>query len=247
MLAMSSERLDVLMVDRGLAESRTQAQHLVMAGQVLVDGQPAPKPGHKVRTDAAIKVKEGLRYVSRGGLKLEAALDAFAIDVTGRVCADVGASTGGFTDCLLQRGAARVYAIDVGKGLLHWKLRNDPRVTVIEEVNARHLDPARLPEKVRFAAVDVSFISLTKVLPAVLGILEEGGELVTLIKRQFEAGRAQVGKGGVVKDAAVRQAVVDRIRDFGINELGLEWAGVCESPSKGPAGNVEFLAYWRRT
>ncbi|MDI6775504.1 MAG: TlyA family RNA methyltransferase [Verrucomicrobiota bacterium] len=243
---MSSERLDILLVERGLTESRAQAHQLILAGQVLVDGHALAKPGHKVRTDAAIEVKEGLRYVSRGGLKLEAALDAFRIEVKARVCADIGASTGGFTDCLLQRGAARVCAIDVGKGLLHWKLRNDPRVTAIEGVNARYLEPARLPEKVSLAVVDVSFISLTKILPAVLGVMTEPGELVTLIKPQFEAGRKQVGKGGVVKDAAARQAVVDRIRDYGINELGLDWGGVCESPIKGLAGNVEFLAYWRK-
>jgi len=243
---MPKERLDVLVAERGLAESREQAQRLIGAGKVRVSGQVATKAGHKYDLDAALEVEASQRFVSRGGEKLEGAFSVFGLNVAGLVCLDVGASTGGFTDCLLQHGAAKVFAVDVGKGQLHWKLRNDPRVSVMEEINARYLDPALLPEKPVFAVIDVSFISLTKILPAVINVLGKQAQIVTLIKPQFEAGRAQVEKGGVVRDPEVRAAVVDRIRDFGVKELGLKWVGVCESPLKGPAGNVEFLAYWKK-
>jgi len=235
-----------MLVARGLAESREKAQRLILAGQVRVNSQPAGKPGHPCAADAVIEVIGGARYVSRGGEKLEAALRHFQIDVRGLVCLDIGASTGGFTDCLLQHGAARVYAIDVGRGQLHGRLRGDPRVVALEEVNARYLDPAQVPERPAFAALDVSFISLTKVLPAVTPLLTTGAWLVTLIKPQFEAGRAQVSRGGVVRDPAVHDAVVAGIREFGVRELPLEWVDVCESPLKGPAGNKEFLAAWRK-
>jgi len=241
---MGKERLDVMVARRGLAESREQAQKLIMAGQVTVDGQPAGKPGHKYGADAVIEVKESPRFVGRGGEKLQAAFDAFDFTVDGLVCLDVGASTGGFTDCLLQHGAARVFAVDVGKGQLHWKLRNDPRVRVMDGMNARYLDSEEFPERPQFAAVDVAFISLTKVLPAVIKVLVPGAQLVTLVKPQFEAERGQVGKGGVVRDAAVRDDVVEKIRSFCVRELGLTGMGVCESPLRGPAGNVEFLALW---
>lgn len=234
------------MVARGLAESREQAQRLIMAGEVRIGGVPASKPAQPVPPGASIEVETPPRFVSRGGEKLDAAFEAFPIEVAGLVCLDIGASTGGFTDCMLQRGAARVYAIDVGRGQLHWKLRTDPRVVVMEGVNARHLQSARLPEPGAFAAVDVSFISLTKILPAVRQLLSPGAGLVTLIKPQFEAGRADVGRGGVVRDEAVRARVVETVRAFGVSELGLEWRGVCTSPLRGPAGNVEFLACWRR-
>jgi 23S rRNA (cytidine1920-2'-O)/16S rRNA (cytidine1409-2'-O)-methyltransferase len=242
---MPKQRLDILLVERRLAESREKAQRLIYAGQVLVNGQLASKPGHTFDTGVALEVKAGPRFVSRGGEKLEGAFETFGLKVAGLICLDVGASTGGFTDCLLQHGAAKVFAIDVGKGQLHWKLRNDPRVVVMEEVNARYLEPADLPERPGFAVVDVSFISLTKVLPAVIQTLNIPAELVTLIKPQFEAGRRDVKKGGVVRDEAVRVAIVEKIRVWGTQELGLEWLGVCESPLKGPAGNVEFLAHWK--
>ena len=181
-----------------------------------------------------------------GGEKLEEAFLRFELDVQGRVCMDVGASTGGFTDCLLQHGAARVYAIDVGRGQIHSTLRSDPRVVVMDGVNARYLVPGDLPAVPEFATIDASFISLTKILPAVTQILANGGRIVSLIKPQFEAGREQVGKGGVVRSEAVRDEVVERVRRFGTDELGLKWLGVCPSPIKGPAGNVEFLACWEK-
>ena len=243
---MSRERLDILVVSRGLAESREKAQRLIRAGAVRVAGAVRTKPGEGVKSDVEIAVDPPQRFVSRGGEKLKEAFQRFSLRVEGRVCADLGASTGGFTDCLLQHGAARVYAVDVGRGQLHWKLRQDPRVIVMDDRNARHLRRADFPEPVRFVAIDVSFISLTKILPAAKDILEPGGEAVTLIKPQFEAGRTEVGRGGVVRDEAVRAAVVERVRAFGSAEVGLEWLGVCPSPIRGPAGNVEFLAHWRR-
>ena len=243
---MQKGRLDLLLVERGLVESRAKAQALIMAGRVRVEGQVELKASCAVPPDAVLSLETGPRFVSRGGDKLEAALSGFQVDVSGRVCADVGASTGGFTDCLLQHGAARVYAVDVGHGQLHWRLRNDPRVVLKEGINARYLRPGDLPEQPALAAVDVSFISLTKILPAVKELLAMGGEIVALIKPQFEAGRKQVGKGGVVRDAGVQQQVIGDIREFGTQHLGLEWLGVCVSPLKGPAGNVEFLAHWKR-
>lgn len=237
-------RLDRLLVDRGLCASREQAQRLVLTGRVRVDGRPATKPGRPFPDDAAVTVEAGARFVSRGGEKLEAALEAFGVAVAGRTAVDVGASTGGFTDCLLQRGAARVYAVDVGAGQLHWRLRQDPRVVVREKTNARYLAREEFPDRPDLAVVDVSFISLTKILPALTGILARPADIVTLIKPQFEAGRTQVGKGGVVRDPAVRQAVIDAVRSFGVEKLALTWQGVCESPIRGPAGNVEYLAWW---
>jgi 23S rRNA (cytidine1920-2'-O)/16S rRNA (cytidine1409-2'-O)-methyltransferase len=242
----NNERLDVLMVSRGLAESREQAKRYVMAGQVLVDGHASPKAGHRIRGDAEIKVKVSSRFVSRGGDKLEGAFKEFGFSVEGLTCLDVGASTGGFTDCMLQHGASHVIALDVGTAQLHWKMRQDPRVTVIEQFNARNLKPEDLAAVPSFATFDVSFISLTLVMPPVIQALSPLSELVTLIKPQFEAGRGQVEKGGVVRDPAIREAVVERIKQFGVEDQGLEWLGVCESPLKGPAGNVEFLAWWRK-
>jgi 23S rRNA (cytidine1920-2'-O)/16S rRNA (cytidine1409-2'-O)-methyltransferase len=239
-------RLDILVVERGLAESREKAQRLILAGRVYVDGVRADKPGHLHDPEAAVVVSAGDRFVGRGGLKLERAVEFFRLDVAGRVCLDVGASTGGFTDCLLQHGAGRVYAVDAGKGQLHWKLRSDPRVVVRDGINARYLAKKDLGEEVDIAVVDVSFISLTKVLPAVNDVVKPGGYLVTLIKPQFEAGREEVGRGGVIRDKAVHAAVVGKIREFGTVRLHLDWVGVCESPIQGPAGNTEFLACWKK-
>ncbi|MFH0908241.1 MAG: TlyA family RNA methyltransferase [bacterium] len=241
---MSSIRLDLLLVQRGLAESREKAQRLIIGGHVRVAGQVHSKPGHTYPADADVSVDGPIRFVSRGGEKLEGALLHFNIDPTGLMCADVGASTGGFTDCLLQHGAARVYAIDVGQGQLHWKLRNDPRVIVMEGINARYLTAESLPEKAALAVIDASFISLTLLLPAVTQVLAGGARVISLIKPQFEAGREQVGKGGVVRDPAVHEDVIARVKESGERCAGLRWQGVCPSPLKGPAGNTEFLAYW---
>jgi len=240
------KRLDELLVAAGLAESKEQAQRLIMAGEVRVAGQVAAKPGHKYLADVTVTVDARPRFVSRGGDKLEGAFAAFPeFDVRDKVCLDVGASTGGFTDCLLQHGAARVIALDVGKGQLHWKLRQDARVHVIESFNARYMRLSDLPEQPEVAVTDVSFISLKLVLPPITDVLPPGGEIVSLIKPQFEAGRANV-PGGVVRDPAVRAAVVEDIKDFGTGTLKLEWLGCVESPLRGPEGNVEFLAYWRK-
>lgn len=243
---MVKQRLDILLVDRGLAESREKAQRLILAGAVRVEGQVVDKAGRPCEDDAEVDVAAGDKFVSRGGGKLEAAFEAFHLVVEGRVCADIGASTGGFTDCLLQHGATKVYAIDVGKGQMDWRLRNDPRVVVREGLNARYLEARDIPEPFQFAVVDVSFISLTLILPPVTRLLEPGGQIVTLIKPQFEAGRDHVGKGGVVRDPAVHAAIVTRIREFGTRSLPLDWLGFCESPLRGPAGNIEFLAWWRK-
>jgi 23S rRNA (cytidine1920-2'-O)/16S rRNA (cytidine1409-2'-O)-methyltransferase len=236
-------RLDELVVLRGLADTRSRAERLIMAGQVSVDGSIADKPGKPTPIAAEVALRQGLRYVSRGGLKLEAALDAFGLDPTGWACADIGASTGGFTDCLLQRGARRIYAIDVGYGQLAWQLRQDPRVVSIERANIRHLEA--LPEPVALATVDVSFIGLGLVLPRVAGLLAPGGHIVALIKPQFEVGKGQVGKGGVVRDPQLHRAVL-HARLTGAIEIGLAPGGLIRSPIKGPAGNVEFLV-WLKT
>ncbi len=247
MSAIARVRLDQLLVQHGLAESREKAQRLIRAGKVRIEGQVQTKPGHLYPSGAAVEMEVAERFVSRGGEKLETAFRYFNLDVRDEVCVDVGASTGGFTDCLLQRGARKVFALDVGHGQLHWKLRNDPRVVVHEGVNARLLDPALFDEKPAFAVVDVSFISLTLVLPPLVAALARPAQLVTLIKPQFEAGREQVGKNGVVRDPAVHEQVVDKIRAFGEAKLALEWCGVCASAIKGPAGNIEFLSLWKTT
>jgi 23S rRNA (cytidine1920-2'-O)/16S rRNA (cytidine1409-2'-O)-methyltransferase len=240
------ERVDVLLVEAGLAPTRARAQALVLAGQVVVEDQRVDKPGARVPVEAALRLKgEPMPYVSRGGLKLEAALRHFALDVRGAVCADIGASTGGFTDCLLQAGAARVHALDVGRGQLHFRLRSDPRVLSLEGVNARYLTSEGLPERVSVMVIDVSFISLTQVLPAAIPFLSPGGTLVALVKPQFEAGRGQVGKGGVIRDEAVRAASVERVRAC-VAGLGLTVLGTLDSPIPGPAGNREVLLVARR-
>jgi 23S rRNA (cytidine1920-2'-O)/16S rRNA (cytidine1409-2'-O)-methyltransferase len=235
------ERLDVLLVTRKLAQSRAQAQRLIRAGLVRVDGQLVDKPGTQISLDAKTALKARPRFVSRGGEKLEAALAGFELDVSGLAVADVGASTGGFTDCLLQQGACRVYAIDVGYGQLDWQLRNDERVVVMERTNARYLES--LPELVDLVTIDVSFISLGLILPAAVQWLRQNGQVVALIKPQFEAGRREVGKGGVVRDSAVHRAVLERVLEMA-EELGLGLCGLMVSPLHGPAGNIEFLGWW---
>ncbi len=236
-------RLDQLLVELGLAESRTKAQALILAGQVMVDGQKAAKPGHAVAADARIELLQSPRYVGRGGLKLEAALAQFALDVSGRVCADIGSSTGGFTDCLLQHGAARVYALDVGSGQLDWKLRGDPRVVVREGINARYLEAGDLGEPVDLVVMDVSFISATLIVPAAVSLLKEAGEMVILVKPQFEAGRGQVGKGGIVRDPELQAQACERVARR-VEESGFR-TSVIESPILGAEGNKEFLLYAR--
>lgn len=231
----------MMLVERDLADSRSQAQRLIRAGLVRVDGQLSDKPGTQVARDVSLAVQARPRFVSRGGDKLEAALAGFEIDVAYAVAADVGASTGGFTDCLLQRRAARVYAIDVGYGQLDWGLRNDPRVVVMERVNARYL--RELPEPVNLITADVSFISLRLILAAAVRWLTADGQVVALIKPQFEAGRRQVGKGGVVRDPEVHQLVLERVLKTAA-DLGLGLRGLMRSPLRGPAGNIEFLGWW---
>lgn len=251
---MPKVRLDVLLVERGLAESRAKAQALIMAGQVRVADQVALKPATSVSTDSVLTVDTGPRFVSRGGEKLDAALEAFGMEVTGLVCADVGASTGGFTDCLLQRGAAKIYAIDVGKGILHWKLRNDLRVLVMEETNARFVES--LPEPVSLVTIDASFISLKILLPVVKNWLfplssfsnegrkkEERSSVIALIKPQFEAGRKDVARGdGVIRDPEIHRQVLLEILSFAEYE-GFQIRGLIRSPLLGPKGNVEFLTW----
>lgn len=245
MARQKKERLDRLLVDRGLVESREQGRRLIMAGEVLVDEQVIDKPGQQILLESSIRVREPLRYVSRGGLKLEAALADFHLDVTGMSAVDVGASTGGFTDCLLQHGAATVYAVDVGYGQLAWKLRQDTRVVVLERTNIRHL--TELPEGalVDLAVIDASFIGLTLVLPPTLRLLKPTGQIIALIKPQFEAGREHVGKGGVVRDVKTHQRVLEEILEFA-QALELHVAGLTVSPAPGPAGNIEFLVWLQR-
>ncbi len=238
-------RLDTELVARGLAPSRQKAQALILAGQVIVDGRKAGKAGEPVKEGAGIEVVEGLPYVSRGGLKLKAALDNFNVSISGLVCADIGASTGGFTDCLLKEGATKVYAVDVGYGLIDQRLRTDPRVSVIERVNFRHAGAGFFGELVDFASVDVSFISLKLILPPISLNLRPGGQVIALVKPQFEVGRESVGKGGIVKDEGAREGAVREIRGFAEN-TGFEAVGRMESPIKGAKGNIEYLLYLKR-
>ncbi|HEX8708069.1 MAG TPA: TlyA family RNA methyltransferase [Pyrinomonadaceae bacterium] len=246
---MKRERIDKLLVERGLASSRTRAQALVMAGLVLVNEQRVVKPSEMFQPDAPLRVKgsddPAARYVGRGGLKLEGALKAFEIEVEGLSCLDVGASTGGFTDCLLQHGARRVVALDVGHNQLDWRLRNDPRVETREGVNARYLQPEDFDSSFDLAVMDVSFISATKVLPAVVRLLTPGGRIITLIKPQFEVGRGEVGRGGIVSDPAKHARVIEEV-NRAARELGLNLRGVIESPIHGADGNLEFLALYER-
>jgi 23S rRNA (cytidine1920-2'-O)/16S rRNA (cytidine1409-2'-O)-methyltransferase len=237
-------RLDRLLVDRGLVESREKAQALIMAGEVLLNGQKASKPGQPVDSGAALEVLARPPYVTRGGLKLAGALKHFAIDVTGKVCADIGSSAGGFTDALLQAGAARVHAVDVGAGQLAWSLRTDPRVLLHEGINARRLPADEIGEPVDLLTCDVSFISVTLILPAVTPLLQPRGQMVILIKPQFEVGKGQVGKGGIVRDPQLHRAACDRVTGA-VREFGFE-TGIMDSPILGAHGNREFLLYAHR-
>ncbi len=240
---MKKERLDKLLVRRGLAPSRERAQAMIMAGAVRVEGRPVTKAGQLVREDASVEViRDPIPFVSRGGLKLQKALEHFGISVEGKIVMDVGASTGGFTDCLLQRGAKRVYAVDVGYGQLHWKLRQDPRVVVLERRNIRYLPKEEVPEEVDLATVDTSFISLKLVIPAVLRFLGSRAEILALIKPQFEVGKGEVERGGVVRDPEKHRRVIEEIWSF-VEGLGLKPVGVVESPLTGPKGNREFFIY----
>jgi len=240
------ERFDKLLVEKGMVQSRERARALIMEGRVTVDGQTIEKPGLQVKVEAHLQIRgEDVPFVSRGGLKLEAALKAFEVDPKGKVVIDVGASTGGFTDCVLQKGAKKVYAIDVGYGQLAWKLQKDPRVVNLERRNIRYLKREEVAEEADLILVDTSFISIEKFLPHLLGFLKEGGDLLCLIKPQFEVGRGEVDKGGVVKDAALHQKVIDRISQFS-RGLGLKGREVIESPLLGPKGNREFFIHLKK-
>lgn len=238
-------RLDQALVERGICESREKAKRAVMAGQVLINGQPAHKPSDTVRPDDQLTLSAPEKYVSRGGHKLQHALHQFQLDVTGQTAVDLGASTGGFTDCLLQAGAAKVYAVDVGQGQLAWSLRRDERVVVMEKTNARHLTPNQFPPQfapVDLVVIDCSFISLRKILPPAVALLRPSGKIVALIKPQFEAGKAEADKGaGVIKDAAIHQRVLRELQEFVELQGPLHWRDTTESPLLGPAGNKEFL------
>lgn len=239
----NKQRIDILLVERGLVPSREKGRRLIMAGEVKIGDRVIDKPGTKVHADSKIVLKAKPRFVSRGGEKLDGALEVFDIEVSRRVCADVGASTGGFTDCLLQHGAAKVYAIDVGYGQLDYRLRTDPRVVTMERTNARYLE--RLPEPVSLVTVDASFISLRLLLPAIVGWLTEQASVVPLIKPQFEAGRRDVGKGGVVRDPSVHRRVIEEVLDSA-HAQGFAVRGLVQSKLVGPAGNIEFLAWLTR-
>lgn len=242
---MAKQRLDVIIAARGLCDSREQGRRLIINGDVTVDGKVINKPGTKVDDTADIEIHNKPRYVSRGGLKLEGALKEFPVSPAGKVCLDIGASTGGFTDCLLQNGAIRVHAVDVGVDQLVDKLRQDPRVVVKEHFNARYMTPEDLGEKVQLIVSDVSFISLTRILPAAYACLEDGGDMLVLVKPQFELQPEDIGPGGIVRNPALHQRAVDKIRDFVVNNLKREWMGVADSPIKGMDGNREFLAWLR--
>ena len=237
------KRLDVLLVERGLVESRQKAQALIMAGEVYVKGQKVDKAGSPTEEEAPIELRgDGLRYVSRGGLKLEKAMALWPITLEGKTCADIGASTGGFTDCMLQNGASKVYAVDVGYGQLAWKLRSDDRVTVLERTNARYLTHEQIPDELDFFSVDVSFISLNLILPPLRALMKEGGQGVCLIKPQFEAGKDKVGKKGVVRDRAVHLEVLEHFLDH-VSAAGFSLLGLTFSPIRGPEGNIEYLGW----
>ena len=240
-------RLDKILVDKGLVQSRERAQALIMEGKAFVDGITVTKAGAMVNVDAHIELKgEDIPYVSRGGLKLEAAIKHFSISMKDKIAMDVGSSTGGFTDCMLQHGAKKVYCIDVGYGQLAWKLRQDSRVVLIERTNIRYLEREKIPDEIGIATIDVSFISLAKVIPNVLEFLKQDGEIIALIKPQFEVGKGEVGKGGIVKDEAKRLKAVDRVKE-NLELLGLQTIGVIQSPIPGQKGNIEHLIYMKKT
>lgn len=241
------ERLDVLLVNRRLADSREKAKAIIMSGVVYVDGQKEDKAGTSFDIYSNIEIKGStMKYVSRGGLKLEKAMEVFPVVLEGKICMDVGSSTGGFTDCMLQNGAVKVYAIDVGHGQLAWKLRNDDRVVVMEKTNIRYVEPEQMDDVIDFSSIDVSFISLTKVLLPVKNLLAKQGEVVCLIKPQFEAGREKVGKKGVVRDINVHVEVIEMVLNYAIS-IGFDVLGLDYSPIKGPEGNIEYLAHLKKT
>lgn len=243
---MRKERLDKILLEKGLVESRERAKALIMEGKILVNDVPVTKAGALISVDAAIALKEDIPYVSRGGLKLEAALDHFGIILEGLTAMDVGSSTGGFTDCMLKKGVKKVYCIDVGYGQLSWRLREDPRVVLFEKTNIRYLERERIPDEIDFITIDVSFISLKKILPKAMEFLKAGGQILALIKPQFEVGRGEVGKGGVVRDEGKRMLAVEEIKRFS-EEIGLNVSGIFQSPIKGPKGNIEYFIYlWKR-
>ena len=242
---MKKIRLDQLLLNNKLAESREKAQRLIRAGYVKVNDHIITKPSSTFSHDVSIELKKKEQYVSRGGYKLEKALKTFDINLNNLIALDIGSSTGGFTDCILQNGAKSVFAVDCGSNQLHYNLRQDPRVVVMEKINARYLNSKLTPFAVDFCSIDTSFISLTKILPPLKNIIKPGGIIVSLIKPQFEAGKEHVEKGGVVRDKNVHQAVIEKIKNFGVGTLGLRWIDYCNSPLKGPAGNIEFLAYWK--
>lgn len=238
----TKERADALLVSRGLCDSREQAKRLILAGEVMTGTQVVAKPSSKLASHAELSVKTRPKFVGRGGLKMEGALDAFAVDPSGMTCLDVGASTGGFTDCLLQRGATKVHAVDVGTNQLAWKLRSDPRVVVKEKFNARHMTPEDIGDAIDLAVTDVSFISLTRILPPMFATLKDDGQIICLIKPQFELQREDISKGGIVRDPELHQRAVDKIHHFVTEELGYTWIDCIDSPIKGTDGNKEFLA-----
>jgi len=239
---MPKERADAILMARGMCDSREQAKRLILAGEVMTGTDRVSKPSTKLDSEADLSIREKPKFVSRGGLKLEGALKEFGIDPSGLTCLDCGASTGGFTDCLLQGGATKVHAIDVGTNQLVWKIRNDPRVVVKEKFNARYMVPDDIGEEVDLAVTDVSFISLTKILPSLFSILKSGGKIICLVKPQFELQRDDISKGGIVRDPALHQKAVDKIRNFVVQELDREWLAITTSPITGTDGNVEFLA-----
>lgn len=237
------ERLDILLVSRNLAASREKAKAIIMSGIVYVEGQKEDKAGSMFEESVKIEVRgTTLKYVSRGGLKLEKAMTHFGVETAGKICMDVGSSTGGFTDCMLQNGAVKVYAVDVGHGQLDWKLRNDPRVVCMEKTNIRYVTPEDIPDRIQFSSIDVSFISLTKVLGPVRALLADDGQIVCLIKPQFEAGREKVGKKGVVREKSTHLEVIGKVMEFAVS-LGFEILNLEYSPIKGPEGNIEYLLY----
>ena len=243
---MNKIRLDQLLVNRSLVESKEKAQKLIYGGLVKVNEILSTKPGHKFNEDCKINIKQKEKYVSRGGLKFEEAYNKFNLKIKNNICLDIGSSTGGFTDFMLQHKADRIYAVDCGTNQLHWTLRKNSKIIVMEKTNARYLSKKEIPELVDLCTIDVSFISLKKILPSVIKLINNNGVIVSLIKPQFEAGKDQIDKGGVVTNPIIHEKVINDIKDFGENKLNLKWLDFCISPLKGPAGNKEFFAYWRK-
>ena len=243
---MNKIRLDQLLVNRSLVESKEKAQKLIYGGLVKVNEILSTKPGHKFNEDCKINIKQKEKYVSRGGLKFEEAYNKFNLKIKNNICLDIGSSTGGFTDFMLQHKADRIYAVDCGTNQLHWTLRKNSKIIVMEKTNARYLSKKEIPELVDLCTIDVSFISLKKILPSVINLINNNGVIVSLIKPQFEAGKDQIDKGGVVTNPIIHEKVINDIKDFGEKKLNLKWLDFCISPLKGPAGNKEFFAYWRK-